>query len=169
MNAISQELSKAIMKVMQNNKLIWGKDVVLLVSSDAVHYGVEGWGIKNYAPYGCDSTGYNQAVHFEHTILNKCLVKPDTSSAKKLTDYLVQNYDWHEYKWTWCGRYSVPFGLLTAYWLQKLTGAKPLKSALTDYSTSIVKNPIIVNDLNMNSTAPANLHHWVGYAVAGFK
>ena len=118
MTGISLDLSKAIQKVLKDNKLQWGRDVALIVSTDAVHYGDEDWGGKNYAPYGCDSAGYKAAVAHEHEIMNECLVVPDTTSARKLSDYTVQNNDWHEYKWTWCGRYSVPFGLLTAYNLQ---------------------------------------------------
>ena len=169
MKGVSADLAKALEKVIKGNKLQWGKDIALIVSTDAVHYGDEDWGGKNYAPYGCDSAGYKKALVLEHQIINDCLVTPDISSSKKFSEYTVQSSDWHEYKWTWCGRYSVPFGLLTAYQLQQLTGEKPLKLAITDYSTSIARKALKVEDLEMGATAVANLHHWVGYAVAGYK
>jgi AmmeMemoRadiSam system protein B len=169
MKTISADLAKSIQKVLTDNKLQWGKDVALLVSTDAVHYGDEDWGGSNYARFGCDTAGYKKAVELEHQIMKDCLVTPDSASAKKFVDYTVKSDDWREYKWTWCGRYSVPFGLLTAYQLQQLRGEAPLKLIISDYSTSIARKPLKVEDLNMGATAPAKLHHWVGYAVAGFK
>ena len=166
---ISLELAESILKVMKNNSLKWGKDVALLVSTDAVHYGDEDWGGKNFAPYGCDTAGYKAAAEHEQQIIKDCLVNPDTSGAKKFFDYTVQSSNWHDYKWTWCGRYSVPFGILTAYQLQQLSGETPLKLILSDYSTSIAHKPLKVEDLNMGTTAIATIHHWVGYALAGFK
>ncbi len=166
---ISLDLAKSIQKVLKDNKLQWGKDVAILVSTDAVHYGDEDWDGKNYAPFGCDSVGYKKAVEHEHRIMKDCLVNPDTTSAEKFVDYTIQSNDWREYKWTWCGRYSVPFGLLTAYNLNILMKESPLKLVISDYSTSIAHKPLKVDDIKMGATAPAKLHHWVGYAVAGFK
>ena len=169
MQKYSDDLSKALNKIMKENNLQWGKDVALISSTDAVHYGDEDWGGRNYAKYGCDTAGYESAVAYEQIIMNDCLNKIDTSSARKFVDYTVNPNNWREYQWTWCGRYSVPFGILTAYKLQKLIGGEPLKLAITDYSTSIERKPLKVDDLKMGATAVANMHHWVGYAVAGFK
>jgi MEMO1 family protein len=169
MNRISLDIAKALQGVIHNNNLKWGKDIEILISTDAVHYGDEDWNGKNYAPYGCDQTGYKSAVDHEYKILNDCFRVPDSLGAKRFFDYTVKSDDWHEYHWTWCGRYSVPFGILTAYRLQQLSGAKVLKKILTDYSTSISHPPLKVDDLNMGTTAPANIHHWVGYSVSGYK
>ena len=38
-----------------------GRDLGLLISADAVHYGCEGWGGNGYAPFGCDAEGHVQA------------------------------------------------------------------------------------------------------------
>ena len=35
----------------------------------------------------------------------------------------VREDDWREYQWTWCGRYSVPLGMLVAWNLQQVLGA----------------------------------------------
>jgi MEMO1 family protein len=169
MQSYSDDLAVAINKVMKEKNLKWGKDIAIVVSTDAVHYGDQDWGGKNYAAFGCDNAGYVKAVDFENKILTECFEKCDSSNAKSFFGYTVQSNDWREYKWTWCGRYSVPFGMLTAYNLQQLSGEGELKSVLTDYSTSIARKPLNVDDLKMGATAIANLHHWVGYAVKGFK
>jgi AmmeMemoRadiSam system protein B len=169
MSTYSVDLAKAILKVMQDNHLQWGKDIALLVSTDAVHYGDVDWGGSNYAPYGCDEAGYKSAVGHEHEIINNCLLIPDTAGARKFFNYTVDANDWHSYKWTWCGRYSVPFGILTAIHLQQMSKASPLKLFISDYSNSIAHSPLKVEDLKMGATAIATLHHWVGYAVLGYK
>lgn len=169
MQKFSDDLSVAVNKVMKEKNLKWGKDIAVVVSTDAVHYGDEKWGGKNYAPFGCDKPGYDKAVAFEKNIITECLATCDTLGAKSFFGYTVQTNDWREYKWTWCGRYSVPFGMLTAYKLQQLSGETPLKSTITDYSTSIARKPLKVDDLKMGATAVANLHHWVGYAVKGYE
>jgi hypothetical protein len=81
----------------------------------------------------------------------------------------VREDDWREYKWTWCGRYSVPFGMLAAWSLQQELGAPPLAGRILGYGTSIDTPRIAVDDLDgMGVTAPANLRHWVGYAAVGY-
>jgi MEMO1 family protein len=165
MQTISRDLATAISSVMRSNHLKWGSDIALLVSTDAVHYGDEDWGGSNYAPFGSDSAGYAKAIEKEHAIMKDCFSVIDTFSAKRFMDYTVQGDDWHNYKWTWCGRYSVPFAMLTSYYLRQRTGAKRLINKISDYSTSIARKPMEVLDLNMGATAPASLHHWVGYCV----
>ena len=148
------------------NNLNWGSDIALVVSTDAVHYGDEDWGGNNYAPFGCDSTGNKTAQDKEHKIMQDCFTTIDTNAARKFFGYTVQDTNWHDYKWTWCGRYSVPFAMLTACKLQQLTGETKLLQFISDYSTSISKEPLKVDDLEMGATAPAKMHHWVGYCVS---
>ena len=83
--------------------------------------------------------------------------------------YTVEQDNYKEYKWTWCGRYSVPFGLLTAFHLNQLQGNEPLHGTPVGYATSIDHSNIKVDDLEMGVTAPANIRHWVGYAAIGYK
>ena len=72
------------------------------------------------------------------------------------------------YKWTWCGRYSVPMGLITSYYLTKKFNIN-LSGLLLGYATSIDHQTLPVDDLVMGTTAPANIHHWVGYAAIAYK
>jgi MEMO1 family protein len=169
MDEISSSLSLAIKNVTTRNNLSWGKDYAIVISTDAVHYGDEDWGGKNYAIFGTDTTGYNQAVSHEYEIINNCLagtILPD--KIKMFTGYTVKEDNFRDYKWTWCGRYSVPFGLLTTYYLQKLYG-EDLTGVLIKYATSIDHPHIPVADIGMGVTAPANNHHWVGYAAIGYR
>ena len=171
MNELSQPLAKAIAEVMKEKKLKWGKDLALLISTDAVHYGDEDWQGRNFAFYGADTKGYNKAVEHENLIMNDCFKDELTSDKIKLfTEYTLKKENYKEYKWTWCGRYSVPLGLLTGFYLGKNLTIKPLRGSILGYSNSLDHSHIKVDDLNgMGVTAPANIRHWVGYAAVGFK
>jgi AmmeMemoRadiSam system protein B len=168
-NEISEVLAGVVFTTANKNGLQWGNDFTIIISSDAVHYGDEDWGGNNYAPYGADSTGYRKAVVYEYEIINNCLTGNITQEKIKMfINYTVDENDFKKYKWTWCGRYSIPFGLMTSYYLQNLYDIK-LKGSLVGYATSIDRPHIPVNDLGMGITAPANIRHWVGYTAVGYK
>jgi hypothetical protein len=142
----------------------------LLISSDAVHYGDEEWGGNNYAPYGTDSTGNAQAVAHELEIIRTCFTGALTQEKiERFFSYTVKAENFREYKWTWCGRYSIPCGLLTSLYLQTLEKSSPLTDVPVTYATSISQTHLKVVDLGMGQTAIATPRHWVGYATIGFK
>ncbi len=170
MEEIAGPLAEAIAGIAAGRDWQWGRDYAILISTDAVHYGDEDWGGKDYALYGTDSAGYRQAVAHEQEIMDSCLVGTLTpGKIKRFTEYTVQEVDYRLYKWTWCGRYSVPLGLLTAWKLQQNLGAEPLDGMEVGYLTSIDHEKIPVKDIGMGVTAPAKPGHWVGYAAIGYK
>src|SRR6185436_12439451 len=106
------DLAGAVNTIMREKGLIYGKDIAVVISNDAVHYGDEDWGGKNLAPFGIDEAGTEKANQLDREITDKCLVGTlSGSKVKSFTEYTVQAADYKEYKWVWCGRYSVPFGL----------------------------------------------------------
>jgi AmmeMemoRadiSam system protein B len=171
MRELAQPLARAIALTMRERNLGWGDDIAMIASTDAVHYGDEGWGGRNFALYGADRAGYAKALAHEHRILRDCFegeLAPDR--IERFTRYTVADHDHREYKWTWCGRYSVPLGLLTAWHLQQLMDAPRLSGTVLGYTTSIEDQRIDVSDLHgMGVTAPATLRHWVGYAAVAFR
>jgi len=171
MNELALELARVITRLMHDEPRRWGTDIALMSSTDAVHYGDEGWGGRNFALYGADARGYAKALVHEREIMNDCFrggLQPD--KIERFTRYTLADHDHREYKWTWCGRYSVPFGLLTSWHLQQSLRAPPLAGTILGYTTSLEDQRISVDDLDgMGVTAPATLRHWVGYAAVGFR
>jgi AmmeMemoRadiSam system protein B len=169
MKQISHSLAKGIFSIADSLKWKWGKDYAIVISTDAVHYGDKDWGGTNLAPYGSDSSGYQKAIQHEHEILNECFSgKLSEGKMLKFNLLTVTPNNYKQYRWTWCGRYSVPFGLLTAIYLNELYKKPPLKNKLLHYCNSIDHPHLQVNDIGMGKTAPANIHHWVGYVVIGY-
>jgi MEMO1 family protein len=171
MNELAQPLARALAAIMEEESMRWGCDLALLSSTDAVHYGDEGWGGRNFAYYGADAHGHAEAVRHDAQITSDCFageLNPDR--IERFTRYTLADHDHREYKWTWCGRYSVPLGLLVAWNLAKLRRAEPLSGTVLGYATSLGDQRIAVEDLDgMGVTAPATLRHWVGYAAVGYR
>ena len=170
MDEISTELGKVLTQLMKDHQWELGKDLAIVVSNDAVHYGDEDWGGKNMAPFGSDQDGNQKAVTLEHEIINNCLVgEMSTKKLKQFNQYTVQPDNFREYQWTWCGRYALPLGILTVNKLNTSLSGQSLFGELLDYATSIDHGLFPVEDLGMGTTAPANPRHWVGYAGIGYK
>ena len=167
MQECGRALAEAIRTVADRHGWEWGRDFAIIVTTDAVHYGNQDWGGSDYAFFGCDSTGNVRALKHEYEIIDSCLIGGVTpGKIRKFNLYTLKSDNYKSYKWTWCGRYSVPVALYTAYYLNN---SIPLSDYLTGYSTSITSEHIPVTDLGMGVTAIATDCHWVGYVAIGYR
>lgn len=167
MEECGRELAQAIRTVASRRRWEWGKDFAIVATTDAVHYGNEDWGGAGYAYFGCDEEGNKSAIRHENEIVRNCFsgqVSPE--KIRLFSRYTLDSADFHKYKWTWCGRYSLPVAMYTCYFL---SSPKPLAGEVIGYSTSITGKHILVDDLGMGRTAIATGCHWVGYAAIGFR
>lgn len=169
MDIFSELLAQSIKVVCSRHDLKWGKDFSFVISSDAVHYGDQAWGDKKYDWYGVDKKASDKAIEHETEIIeNTLLGEIRADKLRRFCSYTVDDKNYKEYKWSWCGRYSVPVGLFTAFHLQKILGIS-LEGTFLGYSTSIEGKALPVDDLKMGVTAPAGLRHWVGYPSIGYQ
>ena len=170
LDVYSDHVASALSEIMKTNNLEYGKDLAVVISSDAIHYGDEDWGSSNLAPFGTDSTGTLQAFNKDEYLIENFLSE-ELSSEKieKFNLETVQQEDYMQYNWTWCGRYSIPFGLLMANKLNLLINNTPLNGEKVGYRSSLHNKHIEVKDLGMGTTAPSSQKHWVGYAGIKYK
>jgi AmmeMemoRadiSam system protein B len=167
MDECGKALAAAIKEVAAAKGWQWGTDYAIVVTTDAVHYGNEDWGGKDMAFFGCDENGNRKALHHEHEILDSCFSGPiDLKKIRLFNSYTLSDSDYHEYKWTWCGRYCVPVALYTSLYM---SDSQPLHGEIVGYSSSITSPHIPVDDLGMGRTAIATECHWVGYAAIGYR
>jgi MEMO1 family protein len=167
MEACGKALADAISGVAKKNHWQWGRDYAIVVTTDAVHYGNEDWGGKDMAFYGCDREGNMKALAHELEIIDSCLINALTPlRIRKFSSYTLDDKDYRQYKWTWCGRYSVPVALYASFYL---SGTAEMNGELSGYYTSITSPHIGVDDIGMGRTAIATACHWVGYAALGYR
>lgn len=164
-DSISANLALAVNGIIEDNNWVYGKDVAVVISNDAVHYGDQEWSNPDtMAPFGTDSAGTEQARQMDLEIIKTTLSDELTSDKiKTFTEYTVQQDDYKEYKWVWCGRYSVPFGLSFANKLNMLTDNEPLNGTFLGYQTSIDHEHVKIDDIGMTTSALTTNRHWVAY------
>lgn len=171
MDKLAADLSFALIEIFRQEGWKLGEDIALICSADAVHYGDSGWGGSNFAPFGADIRGYRQAVKRDTDLAENYLC--GILQREKLMGFLnecVDPSDVRQYLITWCGRFSIPFGLNVASRLVAGLESRTLHGTLLDYGTSISEASLDIGSLEgMGPTAPNNLHHWVGYAAIGYK
>lgn len=171
MDRLAGELSAALAEVMREHDWRLGTDVALVVSTDAVHYGDAGWGGSNFSAFGTDAAGYQRAVDRDVDLARTTLCGAlDRDLLRRFLYTCVDPEDVTRYTLTWCGRFCVPFGLDVASRVGEALGDGPLRGTLLGYGTSVSEASLDLDAIpGLGTTAPNNLHHWVGYAAIGYR
>jgi len=142
-----------------------GEDVALAISADAIHYGAD-FAQTRFGAGG--DAAYAQAVAFDRALLEGSLSGPVTrENARTLYETFVDPDEPDTYRWTWCGRYSVPFGMLVLQTIARLASAQAVAHPIA-YETSLSAPPLPLEACGMGVTAPASPEHFVGYPAVAF-
>ncbi len=166
---LADELSTVLAGIMDENGWRLGRDLAVVVSSDAVHYGPD----FDHAPFGTDAAGYQKAIDRDKDLVRDYLAGPlEAEKLSELEYTLVDPGDVHSYTLPWCGRFSIPFGLELLRDLAIKTGLETPEGHFLRYATSLSEPQLPVSqatlDAGLGTTAPSNLHHWVAYATVGY-
>lgn len=165
---LSNHLADGLADIIQKHNWILGEDIAFICSNDGDHYGDQDWGGRNLAPFGADEAGYRKATQQDSSLIKEHLT--GELSSQKLKDFC--NRVWvedniKEYKIRWCGRFSIPFGLNTVKILMEKLSHPHLTGYLLRYDTSYNLGKLSL-DIGIGTTAPNNIHHWVGYSAIGY-
>ena len=168
-DALTAELARALSGSLARHGWRLGRDLAIIISSDAVHYGDD----FDHAPFGTDAEGYQRAVARDVDLARAHLEGPLAADRLAgLLGELVDVNDVKQYRIPWCGRFSIPFGLELLRKTAALSGAGVPRGTLLRYGTSLSEPELPVSratrDAGLGKTAPSNLHHWVGYAAVGY-
>jgi AmmeMemoRadiSam system protein B len=168
-DAAADTLASVIARIMNGHGWKLGTDVQILISADCVHYGDEDWGGRNYAPFGTGEKGYEKGVAQDRDVIRSSLVGSLSPARIGVFRNMVENDDFQQpYKITWCGVYSIPFGLNV---LDRLCARE--KRAAPDgfmlvYGTSLAPPKLPLAHTGLGVTAIATERHWVGYTAIGY-
>ncbi|MDD5562706.1 MAG: AmmeMemoRadiSam system protein B [Thermoanaerobaculaceae bacterium] len=166
MQALAGDLGVALAEAMKAHGWKLGRDVAVVISSDAVHYGDD----FGYVPFGQGGVAaYVEACAQDRKLLTGPLAGPvTTAKVEQFYATCVNPQRPSEYRLTWCGRFAIPLGLLV---LERTTAALGLPTPVGHplaYGTSIGGPELPVKAIGMGATAPANLYHFVGYPAVAF-
>jgi MEMO1 family protein len=165
MDELADHLATRLAALMKARRLMLGRDVAIVVSSDAVHYGAD----FKHVPFGEGGIdAYTKACARDRELVLGFSGTLDTGTARRFFEACVNPDDPSQYRLTWCGRFSIPFGLLLLERLARETGVAGVTGVPLSYSTSVGQPELPLRELGMGATAPANLYHFVGYPAVAF-
>jgi len=168
-DAAADTMAAIISKIMRIHGWRLGTDLQIIVSADCVHYGDEEWGGRNYAPFGTGLEGYGKGIAQDRHVIRSSL--EGTLSPEKIGVFkdMVDSNDFQQpYKITWCGVYSIPFGLSVLDRLAAREGRKALEGFMLVYGTSLAPPKLPLEHTGLGVTAVATPRHWVGYTAIGY-
>jgi AmmeMemoRadiSam system protein B len=164
LRTLADDLGAALLDELRSRGWKMGKDVAIAISADAIHYGPD----FKQATFGAGGPdAYAQAVAKDHALLAGPLSGEITSDKiHALYQTFVDPDHPDDYRWTWCGRFSVPLGLMVLERIGRGNGgafAHPVA-----YGTSVGWPELGVRDVGITPGAPCNLYHFVGYPGVAF-
>ncbi len=167
METLASRLGDAIAAAMARRGWRLGRDLAIVISTDGVHYGTD----FKYAPYGDGGIeAYSRAVAADEALLVGPLAGPVTADGvRALYASFVDPAAPDTYRLTWCGRFSVPLGLLTLARVTQAAEQRAPAGAPVAYATSVGLAELPLRELGLGETAPANLFHFVGLPAAAYR
>ena len=167
METMAAKLAAVMISYIKENHLKLGKDIFFLISADANHYGKD----FDNTVYGEDQRAHELGTARDKKIAHSFL--SGTMTTKKIKGLTAELWGktYRDFKDTvWCGKYSIPFGMLTVMNLVKeLEKGKQLKGKILLYSDTYTEGVIPLKKPGFGITAPFSLKHWVGFFSAGFS
>jgi AmmeMemoRadiSam system protein B len=163
---LAAHLGAALAATMKQKGLTLGKDVAIVISSDGIHYGAD----FKYTPYGEGGVEpLLKASARDRELLKGPLAGPlATPKAQAFFEACVDPGDPAVYRMPWCGRFSVPFGLLFLAETARGLGLPAPVGYPVAFGTSVDTPELPVKALGMGATAPANLYHFVSFPAVAF-
>lgn len=165
MKEIADALSEVMATYLKEHNLTPGKDIVFLISADGNHYGRD----FNNLAFGEGQEAWEKGLAFDRQLIASYLTGPiDDRKVAGLTGELWGK-TYLDYKNSyWCGKYSIPFGLLTTTRVIAKATGKNISGKLFRYSDTYSEGVLPLKKIGLGTTAPFSLRHWVSFCSIGY-
>jgi len=163
---VSDELATHISAYIKQDNLKLGEDIFFLVSSDANHYGKD---FDNIV-FGEDERAHQLGTGSDKRVANAFLSgKISKAKIAELTAKLWGKTHADYGDRVWCGKFSIPFGMLTLRKVvQHSQAGMSLMGKVLIYSDTYSEGVLPLKKPGYGITAPFSLKHWVGFLSAAF-
>ncbi|HST00728.1 MAG TPA: hypothetical protein VLJ84_03630, partial [Usitatibacter sp.] len=166
LSEMASRLADALASSMKARGLELGRDVAIVISADATHYGED----FKFVPYGAGGReAFDKSVADDRALMRETLgglVSAEKARAFYATVVDPANPD--QYRRTWCGRFSVTLGTLLVGEIAKRMGLAAPKTVPVALGVSVDAPELAVRDVGLGPTAPANLYHFVMHPALAF-
>lgn len=165
MKEIAAELSRVITDYMKENKLQPGRDIFFLISADGNHYGKD----FNNLAFGEGQEAWEKALAFDRNLIDSYLTgRLNDGKIAGLTGELWGE-TYLDYKNSyWCGKYSIPFGLLTVQRVIERSTGRQTRGRLIRFSDTYSEGVLPLKKIGLGTTAPFSLRHWVSFCSIAY-
>lgn len=166
LQALAGHLGAALAVAMQRHHWRLGEDVAVVISSDGTHYGAD----FQYTPYGEGGTGaFQQAMAHDRDLLQGLLAGAVSADmAREFYARMVDPADPTRYLKSWCGRFSIPFGVMLLESAARGLGLEPPRGTPIAFGASVDFPELPVRALGLGATCPINLYHFVTFPAVAY-
>jgi AmmeMemoRadiSam system protein B len=165
MDEVSANLAEKIAGYIKEKHLAIGKDIFFLVSSDGNHYGRD----FDNSPFGEGEKAWQTALALDRRLVKTYLTGVMDSAKVEGLAKELWGETYLDYRNTyWCGKYSIPFGLLATEKTIALTTNKKIDGKLFRFSDTYSEGVLPLKKTGMGTTAPFSLRHWVSFFSVGY-
>ncbi|NPV82344.1 MAG: AmmeMemoRadiSam system protein B [Candidatus Aminicenantes bacterium] len=165
MKEISENLAGVIAAYIKENRLQPGRDIFFLISADGNHYGKD----FNNLAFGEGQEAWEKALAFDRNLINSYLT--GQVSEKKVAGLTGELWGktYLDYKSSyWCGKYSIPFGLLTVQKVMRKNSGRNVRGELIRFSDTYSEGVLPLKKIGLGTTAPFSLRHWVSFCSIAY-
>jgi AmmeMemoRadiSam system protein B len=163
---MAQHFSAALAQAIKKRGWVLGRDIAVVISSDGTHYGPD----FKYVPFGEGGvTAFEKSIALDRGLLNGVLSGAvSTAKAREFFASAVNPDKLDDYRSSWCGRFSLPFGLMVLANTAHALGQPAPVGVPLALSATVDAPELKVRDLGLGPTAPANLYHFVMHPAVAF-
>lgn len=165
MKEISEHLAGVIAAYLKENRLQPGRDIFFLISADGNHYGKD----FNNLAFGEGQEAWEKALAFDRNLINSYLAGRVTEKKVAGLTGELWGKTYLDYKSSyWCGKYSIPFGLLTVQKVMRKNSGHNVRGELIRFSDTYSEGVLPLNKIGLGTTAPFSLRHWVSFCSIAY-
>lgn len=163
---MAAHLADALAASMRRRGWKLGEDVAIVISTDGTHYGDD----FRYVPYGPGGIeALERAREHDRGLVRETLAGSLCADrARAFYETVVDPANPDQYRVTWCGRFSVTFGMLFLEQAAKRAGCE-LTGVPLSLGVSVDTPELALRDEGMGPTAPANLYHFVTHPALAWR
>jgi len=163
---LAEHLGAALAGTMKERSLTLGEDVAVVISSDGTHYGAG----YQYTPFGAGGVDtYLEVMDTDRKRLQGLFAGPVTAAmAREFYASMTDPDQPDHYRGAWCGRFSIPFGLILLAAAARDLGQAPPQATPVALGSSLGFPGLPASTQGMGLTNAINLYHFVSYPTVAF-
>jgi MEMO1 family protein len=166
LSEMASTLAGALAGAMKKRGWQLGRDVAIVISADATHYGED----FKHTPFGAGGVdAFLKAMDRDRGLVRDTLGGVfSAQKARAFYSTVVDPANPDQYRVTWCGRFSVTLGTMLVDETARRMGLAGVRGVPVALGSSVDTPQLDLAGVGMGATAPANLYHFVMHPAIAY-